>query len=345
MKAHLCLSLALVAATKSLLAEPGGSLTPPPGAPAPTMKSLDLIEARTPLVDGASGVSVNLGTGAITISQPGSYYLTDNVAITSGSGILIASGRVTIDLNGFTVASTAAPASGSGIEIGADSVTVINGHIAGSVFYDGDAMGDQFTGPGFLHGVSGLTPANIQIKGITVTGVDADGINLKDFSVQNLVHSSTLVESCTVRTVGGRGIFGSVVKNCNVAECGDTGIQGLVVSNCRARSVGGSGIEGDAVDHCIGNSTGSSNVDSGIRAFSVSNSRGFAFDGYGIFAGTISHCRGSSVRNDGIRTNGDGLVSYSEGLTQEIGRFGIVGTTVIGCRASSVFATNKYLMP
>jgi len=46
-----------------------GSLTPP-GAPAPTMKTLDQIEARTPITNT---------TNLVTISQPGSYYLTHNL--------------------------------------------------------------------------------------------------------------------------------------------------------------------------------------------------------------------------------------------------------------------------
>ncbi len=46
-----------------------GSLTPPPGPPAPVMKTLDQVEARTPLNAGQPGVSINNATGTITISQ------------------------------------------------------------------------------------------------------------------------------------------------------------------------------------------------------------------------------------------------------------------------------------
>src|SRR5208337_66021 len=71
-----------------------GSLTPPPGAPAPTMKSLDQIEARTPI------------STPYTITQPGSYYLTTNLNLTEGDAINIETDGVTLDLNGFTISST-----------------------------------------------------------------------------------------------------------------------------------------------------------------------------------------------------------------------------------------------
>jgi hypothetical protein len=68
-----------------------GSLSPPTGAPAPTMKTLQQVEPRTPI-----------SSAPYTISQPGSYYLTTN--LTSGEhGIIIATNGVTLDLMGFTI--------------------------------------------------------------------------------------------------------------------------------------------------------------------------------------------------------------------------------------------------
>src|SRR6188768_715136 len=73
-----------------------GSLTPPAGAPAPVMKSLDQIEARTPI-----------SSAPFTITAPGSYYLIGNLSVSSGNAIVIATNDVTLDLNGFTISSTA----------------------------------------------------------------------------------------------------------------------------------------------------------------------------------------------------------------------------------------------
>src|ERR1051325_5982475 len=70
----------------------------PPGAPAPTMKSLAQIEPRTPI-----------SSLPFSITQPGSYYLSGN--LTGTTGITIAASGVTLDLNGFELVGGA----GSGI--------------------------------------------------------------------------------------------------------------------------------------------------------------------------------------------------------------------------------------
>ena len=101
MKAHLLLfAVGIVAFTPSL-AHGQGILTPP-GAPGPTMKSLDQVEPRTPI----SSVPYAINTS-------GSYYLTGNLTVNSGIAISINAGGVTLDLNGFTISSTGKPESAS----------------------------------------------------------------------------------------------------------------------------------------------------------------------------------------------------------------------------------------
>lgn len=79
-----------------------GSLTPP-GAPAPTMKTLDQLEPRTP-VDAAHTPGNFLAQ--YIISQPGSYYLTTNIVGVNGKrAIQINTNCVTLDLKGFCLSS------------------------------------------------------------------------------------------------------------------------------------------------------------------------------------------------------------------------------------------------
>src|SRR3954453_12968863 len=67
-----------------------GSLTPP-GAPAPTMKRLDEVEPRTNLqaTPAPAGVDTTNASFQFVITQPGSYYLTANVAVTKPNGVQI----------------------------------------------------------------------------------------------------------------------------------------------------------------------------------------------------------------------------------------------------------------
>src|SRR6266446_1335538 len=164
-----------------------GSLTPP-GTPAPTMKSLDQIEARAPI-----------SSLPFTISSSGSYYLTKNLNVTTGDAITITANQVTLDLNGFTISSTASPAGRTGILLASfpnTDITIGNGHIKGGVVYSGGT----YSGSGFTDGINRSgTPFNVLVSGVSVSGCLTTGISL--------AFNSTVVESCTVQTIGSTGIY------------------------------------------------------------------------------------------------------------------------------------------
>ncbi|MEO6035554.1 MAG: hypothetical protein ABIQ35_09895 [Verrucomicrobiota bacterium] len=92
--------LSILFLTPSIFAQ--GTLTPV-DPPAPTMKTLDQVEAR--IIVNASNTPGD-ETNTFIISQPGSYYFTGNITSDSGlHGISIRSDDVTLDLNGYTLRS------------------------------------------------------------------------------------------------------------------------------------------------------------------------------------------------------------------------------------------------
>jgi hypothetical protein len=70
------------------------------------MKSLDQIQPRTPIF-----------SAPFIITNSGSYYLTTNLTVSSGDAIDINVSGVTLDLNGFTISSTAPSATGYAIQL------------------------------------------------------------------------------------------------------------------------------------------------------------------------------------------------------------------------------------
>jgi len=279
-----------------------GTLTPPAGTPAPTMKTLDEIdqsvsnvtatvkiaEPRTPLIDGSPGVTV-FSSGTIQITQSGSYYLTENLTVSSSSGIQISASGVTLDLNGFTIRSTSATASSSGIWIRGSNVSIFNGHIVSGTVYNSGASGDQYTGSGFQNGIYTASSeySSIRIHDVSVSGCDMKGIYIESFD--------SVVESCTVETVGTRGIRAGIVNNCSATICGEDAIFGIQITDCRGYSTGGTGIYSiGTVANSYGYTTGTSTSSTGISAsFAVQNSYGRSKGNYGISSnGTVANSYG-----------------------------------------------------
>ncbi len=184
-------------------------------------------DQRTPLTQ--------LGGGTLTIGNPGSYYLTGNVTVSSGNAVAITVDNVTLDLNGFTVGSTSNPASGNAVDIGGGrtNLAISNGNIrSGST-----VSGTTFTaGPGFVGGINWNSgaPSNVRVNGVTVVGV-------RDYPLDVGSDGSSVVQACTVRVCTNYGISAGSVSDSSALQCGTFSIQAQTIANCVGSLTSGSG--------------------------------------------------------------------------------------------------------
>jgi hypothetical protein len=221
------LILAPLLVSRAALAQ--GPLTPPPGAPAASMKTLDQIEPRKPLAAGQAGVVAG-PSGTITVSQPGSYFLTDNLVITSGDGIIITANDVTLDLRGFTISTAANTSNSSGINLQSSTrIHIRDGGIRGGVIYSAG----NFSGSGFFTGIhSASTTALVRVSNISVEGMQLFGINLGG-------NPGTVVESCMVRSIGNTGIWAGAVTDSVALVVGTAPIIATTAANCIGKKADG----------------------------------------------------------------------------------------------------------
>ena len=274
-------ALALVGFISTQPAHAQGALTPP-GAPAPTMKSLDQIEARTPI-----------SSAPFIITQPGSYYLTTNLTISgSGSGgpqsliyvISVSANNVTLDLNGFTLTSTEITSAHSvGIKLNSvTNIKILNGFISGAVTNNAGT----YDGRGFAYGIyyTGNPPVNARVTGVTVSGCRFHGIYLSD---------NCMVEACTVNTVGNFGIVAGSVSDSTAQNCGDTAIYAYgTANNCSGSSYSGWGVKASTANNCSGVTMGDS---FGVYASIATGCYGSSSTGTGLVAFIATSCSGSSL--------------------------------------------------
>ncbi len=313
----------------------------PSGAPAATMKSLDQIEARTPI--GKVGGSTEL----IAISQPGSYVLLGNVTVATGDAIDINAGNVTLDLNGFMLSSFEKTPSGTAIDISGhiDNVTVRNGHIRGGAQLGSDTTGYILTNaPGFEVGLRTDTDAtNITVENLKVSGVYAgilarvDGAStVRHCSVTNCATGITggLVADCIVRNCVGTGIYSTTATDCHVtsySKNNEAAISTNIAHNCIAYSIHGYGLYADCATNCEATT---SDGDSGLRASSALACRGEGQYGAGLAAYSAENCQGISSYGTGlVATNATNCNGYSGTGT------GLVADNATNCRGTSFSGT------
>lgn len=210
-----------------------GPLTPPAGPVASTGKSLSEIEPRTVIPVPTSY--------PVVISAPGSYVLAGPLTPPSGTSAIQftqASGRASLDLNGFTVT-------------GGGSATVIDSTGKNLSIRNGTVVGGAI-------GIKGgsVVAADLILELQTLHGLDVD----RQSSVRNV----TIISS---GTTGIRGTRDVVVENCTVNSAGTLTAGGGIV-------LGDNAIVRDSrVDNCknVGIDVGAGST---IVACSVANTTG-----------------------------------------------------------------------
>jgi parallel beta-helix repeat protein len=281
----------------STLAFPQGSLIPP-GAPAPTMKTLDQVEART-IVNAAN--TPGDATNQFIITAPGSYYLTGNITGVSGKhGISINADNVTVDLNGFALVG------------------------AGSGLFDG------------IHVPA--TRTNLCIRNGTIRNWGNNGIDLSNSNNNQIerlrvsnnggngmaVGPGSTVIACTAAANTAAGFFigdGAVVSQCSATGNGAAVVNngfslgnGVAINGCTAAENTGSGIA--TADGCtIKGCTVRSNVRSGISV----PARCLVTDNNCLANGFSASFAGIVVSSTGNRIEGNNVVGNSSGIRVDSG--------------------------
>lgn len=220
-----------------------GSLTPPAGAPGPTMKTLDQVEPRTAI-----------SSLPFTINSSGSYYFTSNLTQSgSAAGITISADNVTVDLGGFaligglsgTAAGIAVPAAHKNVQVSNGTIRDwIGGGVAASLaansIYRDLRLSDNFdsglfSGTGALvvdcaadNNIVGLNiGAGSTVRSCTVTNNLSDGI---------ATGAGCTITGCTASGNNGNGVLAST--GCTVIGC--TTKVGAIVSPGNSGAINGS---------------------------------------------------------------------------------------------------------
>jgi parallel beta-helix repeat protein len=286
-----------------------GSLTPP-GPPAPTFKTLQQVEPRTPI-----------SSLPVTLSGPGSYYLTTNLTGVAGQhGITITGARVTLDLMGFELHGV--PGSLSGILMNpATSPHVRNGSIV--------SWGQD--------GINGTNGGGGIIEELRVSNNGRYGISF---------NSGSQIRKCIVFGNGDVGLYLSndvEVDDCVASGNGTHGIQagtGSTIRHCltvqnAAAGITGSGLDGLNIIECNSeyNASGIATLGQTIVKDSFARSNRVA----GIAVGPASLVAGCNASDNG--TNGIivDLGSTVQGCIAENNKGDGIsarnGTTILNCSA------------
>lgn len=189
-----------------------GSLTPP-GAPAPTFKTLDQIEPRTPI---ATNTTPGNASNLFIITNSGSYYLTANVVgVSAKSGILISNNDVSLDLNGFGLLGVGGSVHGISVSGARTNLVIRNGVVRG---WGGN-------------GVGASSANNCVVENLLVSANAADGISA---GTNSLVTRCSAIGNASVSGHAGIRVGdGSLVSGCTAyGNNGDSAVGILTGESC-----------------------------------------------------------------------------------------------------------------
>ena len=318
MSVKMLLVLSLLTATAFVYA---GSLEPS-AAPGSTMKTLDQVEARTPIPGSDSAA------GTFWINESGSYYLTAN-RLASDMGIYVNADDVTLDLNGFTLEGSD---SSYGIYMyNRSNVKICNGTVKN--FFYGIS---EVSGSGSGHKVVNVSSIGNAEHGIYLLCQDCtvrdcyvyDNGYLAESGVYGIfVSSNGQVLNNTLRDNGNAAAAGNSVTciyaNSNSIVSGNTIYDNGQQSEASVRGIlVGSGSR-------VSNNTISGNGDSALDTF------------YGIYTYYGSDITGNTVNANGYHCEGDVYCIYTyegntiaDNMVYSNATYG-TGTYIYGIKAST----------
>ncbi|MBK7403309.1 MAG: right-handed parallel beta-helix repeat-containing protein [Phycisphaerales bacterium] len=334
LRARIAALAILVTGGAATLVALAGPLDPPSGPVGSTYKTLTEVEPRTALSDqSAPGDADN----QFKITKPGSYYLTGNITGVSGKTcIYIASSRVTLDLNGFTLEGVSGAV--NGIRVNTDhGVSIRNGN----VYNFRDGIDAQETNGAKLDNLTSTGNSFTGFK-IGLTAIVTDCASVNNPTGFQVFSTSTLTR-CTSRGGGSRGF--DVGRGCSLTDCNAWGTAtGFYVAGegmlerCSSRENINHGF--NLQESCIVSNCEAYNNDR-IGFFATARSRltncVARLNGWGfsmVEANAIVECTSASNLNDGLYMSGNAN-TVERSTFHENGRHGIylfdgVGNTIDG---------------